>query len=126
MKVEIKCDYNSTKKQFLLDYNMAFFDENLDFLKAHSASDIQWNIIGNEMIIGSDALCTAVKGMSEFPPQSLVIHQIITHGKEAVLLGEMIMDADKKYEFCDAYEFVSAGKQVIKKIKSFIIKVQEP
>jgi len=113
---------NAPNQIFLRDFNVAFAEGNIDFILENISEDIEWIVIGDSTIHGKTEFEAALRKMSDVRAESLTINGIITHGKEAALHGEMTLNTGDTYIFCDIYEFVSAGKQVVRKMHSFVTK----
>jgi len=122
-RINIKPDCgNSPKKAFLRDWNIAFAEGNLELLKNSVSEDIEWNIYGDQKIVGKEAFAKAIHEMANYKADAMTIHHIITHGKEAAVNGEMVMqDSGKTYAFCDVYEFRSAGSTEIRRMHSYVL-----
>ncbi len=114
---------NSPKKTFIKEFNIAFAKANVEFILKHISNDVVWNIYGNQSIKGKEDFAKLINKMANHTPIEMSIHQMITHGKEASVNGEIIMKDNKKYAFCDVYEFTSAGKTIIKTLHSYVIPV---
>ncbi|NJN27476.1 MAG: hypothetical protein HC819_16635, partial [Cyclobacteriaceae bacterium] len=80
---------NAPRKQFLKDFNIAFATGDADFIIQHVCDDIEWNIHGDKHISGKEAFTKEIYIMKEYSADEVVIHTIITHGREAALNGEM-------------------------------------
>jgi hypothetical protein len=122
LKIDINADCrNAPKKEFLRDFNIAFARADTDFILKSISDDIVWDIFGDKKIEGKDAFTAAVNDMSAYNPEELTIHNIITHGREAAVNGEFQMAGNKRYAFCDVYEFVSAGKNIIRHLYTYVV-----
>ncbi len=121
LKLTVKPDCgNAPKKSFLRDFNVAFAEANVDFILDQVSNDIEWTLIGESTIEGKNDFEAALRKMAHVKAESLTINGIITHGKEAALHGEMTLNTGDTYIFCDIYEFVSAGKLIVRKMHSFV------
>lgn len=121
MKINIKPDCgNSPKREFIKDFNLAFFQADTQFIIDHASEDIVWEIYGDKTIKGKGDFSKEIMSMAGCPADELTIHHIITHGKEGACNGEFVM-GEKRYVFSDIYVFVSAGKRTIEKIYSYIL-----
>lgn len=124
-KVTIHPDCSNTpKKEFLKDFNVAFAKGDVDFIINSVSDDIHWIIYGDKEIKGKDEFQSEMNIMKDYTADELQIHNILTHGKEASISGEMKM-GNRTYAFCDLYEFTSAGSKEIKGMKTYIIKIDE-
>lgn len=124
LTINIKTDCgNSPKRKFIRDYNIAFAKGDVEFILTHASDDIVWEIFGDRKIEGKESFQKALEEMKSHKIKAITIHHIITHGKEGAVNGEMLMSDDKRYAFSDVYEFVSAGKTIIKHMYSYIVAV---
>jgi hypothetical protein len=112
---------NSPRKGFLKDFNIAFATGDVDFIIEHVSDDIHWEIYGDQSIQGMEQFFKKINAMKSNVADEVVIHTIITHGKEASLNGKMKI-GDKTYAFCDVYRFVSAGSSIVKELYSYVIR----
>jgi hypothetical protein len=112
---------NSPKKEILKKINEAFAAGDPSMIDEYVAENVALTIIGDSTWKGKQELKEMIPQMSGSETDEWEIFSIITHGKEGAVNG-MIKTAEAVYEFCDVYEFVSAGKNIVKSIKSFVIK----
>lgn len=121
MKINIQPDCgNSPKKEFIKDFNLAFFQADTKFIIDHVSDDIVWEIYGDKTIKGKADFNKEIMSMVGCSADELIIHHIITHGKEAACNGEFVMN-EKRYAFTDVYVFASAGSKSIEKMYSYIL-----
>ncbi|WP_461177992.1 nuclear transport factor 2 family protein [Virgibacillus ainsalahensis] len=114
---------NSPRKKLLQEFNIAFVKNDTDFIINHIADDINWNMIGDKMIHGNKQFNDMMKQMEDRKINEIHIKNIITHGKTAAVNGSLDVEGMGNYDFCDIYNFSSAGKNSkIKEITSYIIK----
>ena len=111
---------NAPRKEFLKDFNIAFATGKADFIIEHVSEEIVWNIHGDKHITGKEAFSKEVNTMKDYIADEVVIHSIITHGREAALNGEMKMD-DQTYAFCDVYRFTNTTSNIIRKMDSYVL-----
>lgn len=114
---------NSPKKEFLKRFNLAFAQGDAEFLIEHVSEDIVWEMFGDKKIQGKEAFAKEVRAMADYTADEISIHHIITHGKEGSLNGEFIM-GESRYAFSDVYVFESAGKNIIKRLYSYVVQLE--
>lgn len=112
---------NSPKMQLVLELTQAFASYDLKRVASQLAEDIVWTLVGDSPISGKRQFLEALEEMSSNKAAELLIHQILSHGKEAAVHGEMAMADGKRYGFADFYEFSSAGSKTVKRITSYVI-----
>lgn len=112
---------NSPRKAFIRDFNIAFTKDNIDFIIDNVHENVQWLIYGDTKIDGKADFIKSTKGMLKMKIEEITIYNIITHGKAASCNGQMIMQGGKKFAFSDVYEFISAGKNVITKMYTYVL-----
>lgn len=112
---------NSPKKKLVLELTQAFASYALEQVSPHLAEDIVWALVGDSPISGKENFLAALLQMSENKAAELTVHQILTHGKEAAVHGEMLMNDGETYGFADFYEFTSTKSEKVKAIVSYVI-----
>lgn len=123
MKLNIKTDCgNAPKREFIKNLTIAFASYDLDEVMPHLSDQIQWTLVGDETIVGKERFRSELEKMRGNKAVELSIHQIITHGREASIQGEMVMQNKHVFSFADFYEFTSASGKMVKAITSYVIK----
>lgn len=115
---------NAPKKLFLRDLNIAFVKGDLDAIAGYLSEDILWGITGDRRVQGKDAFLKTFKEMMDAgtgETEELVIHHIITHGREAAVNGEIRMVDGRLFSFCDVYEFSGAKGEQVKALWSYVM-----
>lgn len=112
---------NSPKGKLIQDLTIAFASYDLDRIRPFLMEDITWTLVGNEPIQGKEEFLEALDQMKSNSVSELQIHQILTHGKEAAVHGEMVMENGERFGFADFYVFGSAGSEKVKAITSYVI-----
>ena len=114
---------NSPKMEFLKNFNIAFAKGDLAFLEQSVTEDIVWNIIGDKKIEGQQQFIFELEKMKEEKTSELILHQIMSHGKEGAVNGTITTESNHKYAFSDFYMFKGAKGAKIKSITSYVIQV---
>ncbi len=112
---------NAPKKKFLKNLIMAFATNDFLFVSEYTSEDIYWNIVNDISIQGHEEVVKALEITSRI--SEIEILNIITHGKRASVNGTLKFEGNNIYSFCNVYTFVSAGKNTIKEITSYLIKM---
>jgi hypothetical protein len=125
VKITVSADCgNSPRKVFLKDLNIAFAKGEPALIRDNVADDISWQLVGDQDIRGKDAFVDAVMRMRGDNLKALTVATIITHGKEAAVNGEWLLENGNTYSFCDLYTFQGAKGNTIKSIASYMIEVK--
>ncbi|HSF54409.1 MAG TPA: nuclear transport factor 2 family protein, partial [Algoriphagus sp.] len=104
MKLNLPSDCgNSPKKKLIAELTALFAEYAITQAMEFMAEDMVWTLVGDHPIYGKENFAAALQEMSHTKATELTIHQIITHGKEAAVSGEMVMDDGKTYGFSDFY-----------------------
>lgn len=111
---------NSPKKKLVRDLTVFFASYAIPKVMDYMAEDVKWTLVGDSPIEGKADFEAALQSMSDNKASKLTIHQILTHGKEAAVHGEMVMEDGKTYGFADFYEFTSAASEKVKAIVSYV------
>ena len=114
---------NAPKRQLLRDLNIAFARSDVDAILAYFTEDIIWRIVGEREIRGEAAVRQELESMQGVVTRELVIHSIITHGREGAINGEVITQNGEHYAFCDICQFSSAAGKGIKSMKSYTVTI---
>lgn len=114
---------NAPRKEFLKDFNIAFATGKAKFIMENVADEIRWVIYGDKEISGIEDFQREINIMKDYTADELVIHSIITHGREASLNGEMKMGSGT-YAFCDVYRFTDTKNNRIKEMRSYVLKIE--
>ena len=114
---------NSPKMEFLKGLNIAFANGNSEFVIESVTDDIVWDIIGDRKIEGKEKYVEELEKMKSQQATELIIHQILSHGKEGAANGIMKMKDGKTYAFADLYVFKSTKGEKIKSITSYSIEI---
>jgi ketosteroid isomerase-like protein len=112
---------NSPKMKLVQDLTIYFASYAIPKVMDYLTEDIKWTLVGDSPIEGKANFEAALQSMSDNKASKLTIHQILTHGKEAAVHGEMVMEDGKTYAFADFYEFASAKSEKVKAIVSYVI-----
>ena len=114
---------NSPKMEFLKELNIAFAKGNMELITESVTDEIVWNIIGDKKIDGKEKFIEELEKMKSNKVTELIIHQILSHGKEGASNGIMKMQNGKNYAFSDFYKFKGAKGMKIESITSYIIEI---
>ncbi|WP_026950236.1 nuclear transport factor 2 family protein [Algoriphagus mannitolivorans] len=112
---------HSPKGKLIQDLSISFASYDLERLEPFLAEDITWTLIGDTPIKGKANFLAALGEMMGNTAAELQIHQIVTHGKEGAVYGEMIMENGDRFAFADFYVFSSTRSDLVKSISSFVI-----
>ncbi|WP_285653038.1 nuclear transport factor 2 family protein [Allomuricauda sp. NBRC 101325] len=122
MKLNITPDCgNSPKKKLVKNLTIYFATYDLDNAMEFMEDTIQWNLVGDIPIEGKQGFREALEQMKHNKVAELTIDRIITHGKEAAVNGDMLMENGSVFGFSDFYDFSSAKGTKVKKIVSYVI-----
>src|SRR5690606_21326307 len=102
VELDIRTDCgNSPRREFLKEFNSAFAKGDVSFIASNLAEDVVWDTIGDKVITGKAAMVKELELMQDSPVSKLVLHTVVTHGREASANGEMHMATGEVYAFCD-------------------------
>lgn len=126
MKLNIKpnCD-NTPKKELIKNLTVAFASYNIEKAMNYMDTNVKWTLVGEAPIVGKVQFVAALEKMSHNKAKTLTIESILTHGKEAAVHGEMLMEDRTVFGFSDFYEFKSIRSEVVKTIVSYVVLKQK-
>lgn len=110
---------NAPRKQFLVAFNRAFAEVDLDFVLDHVSDEIVWTMVGSKEIRGKAAMRSEIESMMAAKASSMVLHRVITHGREAAANGEFHYPGGETVAFCDVYEFTKTTGNTLTRITSY-------
>ncbi|GHA27168.1 hypothetical protein GCM10007103_05700 [Salinimicrobium marinum] len=117
------------KEEFIRDFNEAFATNEVDFILNSMTEDIEWHLVGDQIINGKQAVEEIMEQMKGIETLESNLFQIISHGNLAAANGRMkIKDpsgAVKTFGFSDFYELEGLKSPKIKKMTSYVVKVKE-
>ena len=120
MKVSIPNDCgNAPRKKFLVEFNRAFAEANVDFVLDHVSDDIVWNMVGDKELHGKTSMRSEMESMMVGRASTMVLYSVITHGREAAANGEFHYPGGEKIAFCDVYQFTKTTGNTVKSITSY-------
>jgi len=95
----------------------------LTFFSDGISEDISWYMVGDRHIQGKPDFLAALEQMKDGKAAELIIHKIITHGREGTVDGELTMADGERYAYCDLYEFSGAKGKGARSIQSYVIEI---
>ncbi|GAB2490399.1 nuclear transport factor 2 family protein [Algoriphagus taiwanensis] len=114
-------DGNSPKGKLVQDLTIAFSSYDLERIRPYLAENITWTLVGDTPVEGKENFLSTLGEMMGNAAAELHIHQILTHGKEAAVHGEMVMENGERFGFADFYVFTSASAKKVQTITSYVI-----
>lgn len=114
---------NAPKKKFLNELIMAFATKDFPFVSKYTTEDIYWDIVNDISVQGHEKVAIVLENRITSRIFEIEILNIITHGKTASVNGTVKFEDNNIYSFCNVYTFVSAGKNTVKDITSYVIKM---
>lgn len=114
---------NAPKKQFVLDFTIAFVKADIKTILEMLDDNAEWNMVGTKIIKGKEGIRTELESIDLKEAQLLKIENILSHGKLCSANGE-IHYPNSNIAFCNAYTFTSHSKVAkIKTLKSYSISI---
>ncbi len=124
LKITIHADCgDAPKKQLLRDMNIAFARSDVEAILDFFTDDVHWRIVGETELRGKAAMREALEAMKGVVTRELIIHSIITGGREGAVHGVIISEDGAPVAFCDVVQFDSAGGNLIGMMTSFAIEL---
>lgn len=115
---------NSPKMEFLKEFNIAFANGDLKFLKEKVTEEIEWILVGEKNIRGKESFIAELEKLSSGKTEELKIEQLLSHGKEGAANGIMKKQNGKTYAFSNFYKFSNAKGEKLKSITSYTIEIK--
>jgi hypothetical protein len=120
--VERSADCRNSPKNILIEnLTVALATSDVETLLGSVADDIQWRIVGKDLIEGKEDLAQALSQRMSSQPLKLTIQHVVTHGKAGAVSGSLRFRNAKSREFCDVYEFSNTKGTRVNRITSYMI-----
>lgn len=117
------------KEKFVRDFNEAFAKNDVEFIISNMSEDVEWELVGDQTTKGKEDVKELMGKMKDFETLEMEILRIITHGKLAAANGTMKIKEPsgkiKSFGFSDFYEFDGFKSPKIKKMTSYVVKLEE-
>lgn len=119
---EVDCG-NSPKKQYILDFNIAFAKSDIETVLNMFDEKAVWDMVGDKTVTGIEDIKNYLLSMELTQAKELVLDNIISHGKTCSANGTIIYGKNK-IAFCDVYTFCSHSKDAkVVRLKSYAIEL---
>jgi len=117
---------NAPKRLLLKELITYFANGNISKIVERVADDVVWNWVGIGKIEGIRVYALALdETFKEFPPEELVIENILTHGSEAAANGLLTTKGGKSTAYCHVFSFANASASAkIKEITTYSIDIK--
>ena len=117
------------RETFLKKFNRAFVENDLNFIFDSVTDDVYWEMIGDTVIRGKEALIEAMNKVKQPHDMTLDLHSMLVDKDKATVHGSMKrkenQGLEKTYSFCDLYVFSSSEENKIKELRAFIIEISD-
>ena len=124
-KITIQADCgDAPRKALLRDMNIAFAKADVEAILDCFTDDVGWRIVGETELRGKAAMREALEAMKHVVTCELIIHSIITGGREGAVHGIVISEDGAPVAFCDIVQFDSATGELIEMMTSFAIELK--
>ncbi|QMT16051.1 nuclear transport factor 2 family protein [Planococcus maritimus] len=118
----------NSASEFLREFNDAFFKGKKDFIEQHVSDDVVWIMVGAMPLKGRQALIDAAFGMQDYTQMDYVVDMVIAQGQEGAVKGVMTSkggnERERRYCYCDFYEWQESGELQITKMTSFVVETK--
>ncbi|WP_080848904.1 hypothetical protein [Cytobacillus gottheilii] len=114
---------NSPKKKIIQEILVAAARKDSSFILENSDENVCWNIVNKVNLQGKEKVGAYLQ--SNIVISQLELSAVITHGKQAAAHGQLTLANGDSYSFCHVIDFISAGKNVLKNVTSYVIKLDE-
>ncbi len=112
---------NAPKKRVLLELIKAFALIDISYISEFTTKDIKWEIVNDMTVQGQEKVVEVLEKRTTSKVVEIELLNTITHGKTASVNGIVKFEDKRIYAFCHVYTFVSAGKNTVKDITSYVI-----
>lgn len=122
-KLHIKPDCgNAPRKTWLIHFWDNILSGKKEMIEASVDQSVQFISVGKQTVIGMEHTLQAIVSSPAWKAKGIWIESIITHGAEAAVSGKLYSRDGRFFQFCEIYQFKSAGSLMLKCITSFMIR----
>ncbi|MGD6941215.1 hypothetical protein ACQCT6_04175 [Cytobacillus gottheilii] len=114
---------NSPKKKLIQEIIVAAARKDSSFILEYCDEALCWKIVNKVNLQGKEKAGAYLQ--SNMMISQLELLSVITHGKHAAAHGQLTLANGDSYSFCHVIDFISAGKNVLKNVTSYVIKLDE-
>ena len=116
---------NAPKKLVLINFYIAFANNDDKYIDENTSNNLSWNIIGDEVINDKSRLFPVLNKYREKGIKEIQILNAITHGNVCAANGNISYADKTSLAFCDVFKFSGFGKKAkVKEITSYIIRIE--
>ena len=116
---------NSPKNQLIEDLSIALSTGDRGIVGACVADDVEWRVVGEEVVRGRDALQQALAHVKAKTLVKLEVSHVVSHGRAGAVNGTLDHRGTTT-EFCDVFEFANTKGTSIGRITSYRVDVRVP
>ena len=121
MKVTRSADCgNSPKNHLVEDVCVAMASLDVVAVRDLLSENVHWRRVGKDDVEGLEEVIEAVQRGKR--PRSVLIDQVVTHGRGGAANGEVVSAAGRKVAFCHVFRFANARGSAVQRIVSYVVK----
>lgn len=107
--------------------NEAFVTGDIDYIVDNITEDIEWNFVGDSVIVGKEAARNILEPMRGVVAEEHRVEKIIVQGNNALVEGTMKLPSENgegtTYAFCDVYKFNKENNNKVKALSAYLIEL---
>ena len=119
--VEEDCG-NAPKKAVIKDWLVSLTIGEADLVTSQLAENARWEVVGSRTVEGMTDISTIVTELSELPVSTLMIGNVLSHGKRVAADGSLKLRDGREVRFAHFFTFSGHGRKAkISEITTFTI-----
>lgn len=107
--VEEDCG-NAPKKAVIKDWLVSLAAGETDEVTSQLAEDARWDVVGSETVEGMTDISTVVSKLAALPVSTLIISNILSHGKRVAANGSLRLQDGREVRFAHFFTFSGHGR----------------
>lgn len=113
---------NSSQKQFVKDFNIAFAKGDMEYVLNCFSDDVLWHVVNHEPVQGKEQVKKMLSEMDDVADE-LTIENIVCEGDKCAINGKLTY-ADSVVAFSDIYVLIGGSEDIkIKTLTGYAIDV---
>ncbi len=123
MNVVVKEDYGNAPKRVLIkDWLVSLATGEIDAVISQLSEDVRWDVAGSETVEGMTDISTVVSELAALPVSTLVISNILSHGKWVAADGSLRLQDGREVRFAHFFTFSGHSRKAkISEISTYTI-----
>lgn|SRR5690554_2593717 len=116
---------NAPKKIILVNFYIAFANNDDKYIYDNTSNKLTWEIIGQRVVDDRGEVFSTLGEYRRKGIKEIQIRNVITHGNVCAVNGSISFIDESRFDFCDVFKFDGFGKKAkVKEVSSYVIRTE--